>query len=90
MGSVNINSQYGMCRSSIVAYILREIWVSRCAATFEGTPLKARAICLRKFRRVQLLNLVHIPRRKSTAVQDTGFERWIEALQRFKYFSRSS
>lgn len=69
MAPVTNSSQYGMCRASVAAYITLEIWVARCAATFEGTPMKARSICLTVFRRVQLLNLIHIPKQNSAPIQ---------------------
>lgn len=64
------HSQYGVCRANVAAYILREIWVSRCRATFDGTPMHARSICLKILSRVQLINLIHVPKRRSTPYQE--------------------
>lgn len=54
----NSESQYGLCRIAVAAYILREIWVARCQATYDDTPMSARDICLKINQRVQLLNLI--------------------------------
>lgn len=35
--SLGTLSHYDLCRASVAAYIFWEIWVARCAATFEGT-----------------------------------------------------
>lgn len=37
---------------------------------FDGTPMNARTICILVFRRVQLINLIFVPRRCSTLVQE--------------------
>lgn len=39
-------SQFKLCKLSTAAYILREIWVSRCRARFDGKEMKARQVCL--------------------------------------------
>lgn len=54
----NSESQYGLCRIAVAAYILQEIWVVRCRATYDDTPMSARDICLKINQRVQLLNLI--------------------------------
>lgn len=54
----NSESQYGLCRIAVAAYILREIWVVRCRATYDDTPMSAPDICLKINQQVQLLNLI--------------------------------
>lgn len=66
MAPVNVVSQYGLCRVGVATYILREIWVARCHATFEGSHMKTRQICLKVISRLQLLSLISIPKRPST------------------------
>lgn len=39
-------SQFDICRVGVATFSLWEILVTRCAATFEGTTMKARRICL--------------------------------------------
>lgn len=50
MGAV---SQFDICHAWIASFSLWEIWVARCGATFEGTKMNARRICLRVIARVQ-------------------------------------
>lgn len=69
MASVNLSSQYGVCRAEVVSYVLREIWVSRCDGTFEGSKMCAREIHLRVIRRVELLSLIDVPKKPSSHLQ---------------------
>lgn len=73
MAPTSKSTQYGIRRVSVVAYILLEIWVSRCSATFEGKPMKARAI-LQVFRQVQLINLTRAPTRRLSILQENLLE----------------
>lgn len=70
MAPTSKDTQYGICHASVAAYIFREIWVSRCSATFENKLMKARAICLMIFRRVQLINLA--PTGKATRLHENS------------------
>lgn len=65
MAPVNATSQYGLCRVAVAAYILKEIWVARCHATFEESKMNASQICLKVISRVQLLSLVSLPNKPS-------------------------
>lgn len=42
----------------------------RCATTFEGTVMKARCICLKVITQVQLLSLIHLPKKPSIRMQN--------------------
>lgn len=66
MARCNSNSQYGLCRLVVAAYIFRELWVARCLATYEDAPRNSRSICRKITHRVQLLNLVHDPKKSSS------------------------
>lgn len=59
MAPFKSSSQYGICRLGVAAYVLREIWVSRCRATLDGTSMRARDICLKVMYRTQILTLVN-------------------------------
>lgn len=59
------SSQYGICRLGVAVYVLREIWVSRCRATLDGTSMRARDICLKVMYRTQILTLVNKPKAPS-------------------------
>lgn len=74
MAPTSDHTQYGVCRASVAVQICREIWVARCAATFESKAMKARAICLRVLQRVQLINLITCPTRKYTRIQENSLE----------------
>lgn len=54
-----------MSRIGVAAYVLREIWVARCRATYDDTPISVRDICLKVNQHVQLLNLIHSPKKPS-------------------------
>lgn len=69
MVPTNSTSQYAICRASVATYVLREIWVERCTATFEGKTMKARAICLRILQRVQPINMAAIPTKNTSSLQ---------------------
>lgn len=69
MAPVNSSSHYGVYRLGVAAYILREIWVARGRATFEGMSMRAREICLKVIYRVQILTLVNAPKKASTVQQ---------------------
>lgn len=56
----------------MVVYICRQIWVARCAATFDAKAMRARAICIRVVQRVQLINLVTTLAKKSTRIQENS------------------
>lgn len=62
------STQYGMCRLGTAAYILREIWVARCQATYEDIPMNSNDICRKVVWRVQNLNLIHFPKKKSSPI----------------------
>lgn len=62
-------SQFDACRAGVAAFSLWEIWVGRCAAVFEGSPMKARRICLKVISQVQLISLVHSPAKISGKLQ---------------------
>lgn len=68
--SVGNQSQYGVCSRSVAAYILREIWVSRCRATFDGDPMHARSICVTIMKKVRLINLLLVPKSQSLPIQE--------------------
>lgn len=59
-------SQYEACRVAVAAFCLWNIWAARCAATFEGTAMKARQICLRAISQTQLLSITFSPKRSSS------------------------
>lgn len=44
MSKVGNLSHFDFCRGATAAFILWEIWVSRCAATYEGIPMGAHQI----------------------------------------------
>lgn len=62
-------SQYDISRMAVVAHALHELWVGRCRATYDDNPMRARQICIRIIRKVQLMALVHLPKRPSTKLQ---------------------
>lgn len=62
-------SQFEVCRVGAASCSLWEIWVARCAATFEGTPMNARRICLKFISQVQLLSLTFTPKKPFGRIQ---------------------
>lgn len=62
-------SQFDICRAGIASFSLWEIWVARCAATFDGTVMKARRICLKVISQVQLFSIIHLPKNPSSRIQ---------------------
>lgn len=62
-------SQFDICHAGTAALSLWEIWVARCAATFEGTVMKARRICLNVISQVQLVSLIHTPKKPPSRMQ---------------------
>lgn len=67
-------SQFDLCKLSTAAYILREIWVSRCRARFDGKEMKARQICLSIITKVQLHSFAVTPLSRSTFTQHIALE----------------
>lgn len=59
---------------STAAYILREIWIARCRARFDGVEMQARTICLRIISKVQLHAQISRPRCRSTAIQQNSLD----------------
>lgn len=62
-------SQFDLCQAGIAAFSLWEIWVARCEATFERTVMKARRIFLKVISQVQLLSIIHSPKKPSSRIQ---------------------
>lgn len=62
-------SQYEIVKRACSAYIFREIWVSRCSATYDDGHMSARTICVKMLNRICTLNLVVSPKRGSTEPQ---------------------
>lgn len=62
-------SYFEVCRVGAASCSLWEIWVARCAATFEGTPMNARRICLKFISQVQLLSLTFTPKKPFERIQ---------------------
>lgn len=48
-------SQFDIGRMATAAYVLHELWVTRCHATYDDKPMKARQIFIRIIRKVQTL-----------------------------------
>lgn len=61
--------QYCVGRIGVAAYIFLVIRVIRCRANFECERMSTRAICLKVIYRVQLLTMVHAPKRASFVIQ---------------------
>lgn len=67
-------SHFELCKMSTAAYILREIWIARCRARFDGVEMQARTICLRIISKVQLHAQISRPRCRSTAIQQNSLD----------------
>lgn len=67
-------SQFDICRMATAACVLHELWVGRCRATYDDKPMRARQICIRIIRKVQLISLVNLPKRPSTNLQHHQLE----------------
>lgn len=62
-------SQFEFCRANVFAIVCWEIWVTRCATNFDGTPIRARVICQRVIGQVQMLSVSFSPRKPSSIFQ---------------------
>lgn len=74
MAGCSDRTQYGVLRMACSAYIFKEIWVSRCSATYDDRLMNFETIRVKVLNRIRTLNLVVARQIGSTALQNVIIE----------------
>lgn len=66
----SFNQKFDMCKAAIAAYVLKEVWNSRCRALFQEKKMNARRIAMRVLNQIQLTTFLYSPKKLNSKMKD--------------------